>query len=248
VTDPPPPTHATAPGDRRIPLLRRLAAAGAALLVAALLLRAPLPAYVQRPGPVFPLAGIVVVDGAAGPIRGDYLFTTVELVEADVLDALRAGFDPDAAVVTRAALLGRTSEADFVAEQAALFAEAEALAVRLGLEAAGSDLPPAAASVEAEGVGGPSAGLLIALAVADLASADDLAAGRRVAGTGAVEADGAVGPVGSVADKVRAAEGAGATVFLVPQAQLAQARAAATTVEVIGVTSVRDAVGALGGR
>jgi PDZ domain-containing secreted protein len=232
-------------GRRRGTALRRAALAAAAALLVAVALRLPVPAYVQRPGPVFALGEVVEVAGAPAPLRGDYLFTTVELTDADGIDVLRAAVDPDAHLVARAAVLGGRDEDAFVAEQADRFAAARDLAVGLGLDAAGSDLDPADVAITSEGVGGGSAALLIAVAVADLASADDLAAGRRVSGTGALEADGTVAPVGSVADKLRAAEDAGADVFLVPAAQEAEARAAATTAEVLPVEDVAGALAAL---
>uniref|UniRef100_UPI003514AE47 S16 family serine protease n=1 Tax=Euzebya sp. TaxID=1971409 RepID=UPI003514AE47 len=72
-----------------------------------------------------------------------------------------------------------------------------------------------------------------------------LAGGRVITGTGTVDADGRVGTVGSVADKVLGAEAAGADVVLVPEAHADEARRAATTIEVIAVGSVADAVEAL---
>lgn len=66
-------------------------------------------------------------------------------------------------------------------------------------------------------IGGPSAGLMIALTVYDKALGDvDLAAGRIVAGTGSITEDGRVGPIGGVGLKVLAAEARGADVFLSP--------------------------------
>lgn len=70
-------------------------------------------------------------------------------------------------------------------------------------------------------VGGPSAGLLFALGIVDRVDGDgrggDLTGGRTVAGTGTIDADGTVGPVGGVPLKTKAARADGATVFLVPK-------------------------------
>ena len=75
-------------------------------------------------------------------------------------------------------------------------------------------------------VGGPSAGLAVALTVYDLAVPDDLLAGRAVMATGTLDADGRVGPIGGVAFKAVAARRAGLDVLLVPAEQLGEARAA----------------------
>lgn len=72
-------------------------------------------------------------------------------------------------------------------------------------------------------VGGPSAGLMFALAVVDKLTPGDLTGGRFVAGTGVITGDGAVQPIGGIQFKMRAARDAGATQFLVPAANCAQA-------------------------
>ncbi|MFJ6846233.1 S16 family serine protease [Streptomyces griseoluteus] len=77
-------------------------------------------------------------------------------------------------------------------------------------------------------VGGPSAGLLFSLGIVDKLDGDgsggDLTGGRTIAGTGTIDADGKVGAVGGVALKTQAARRDGATVFLVPKAECADAR------------------------
>ncbi|MEX2393711.1 MAG: PDZ domain-containing protein, partial [Actinomycetota bacterium] len=51
-------------------------------------------------------------------------------------------------------------------------------------------------AIDAQGIGGPSAGLMYALGIVDMLNTDDLARGRRIAGTGEIEIDGIVGAVG----------------------------------------------------
>lgn len=95
-------------------------------------------------------------------------------------------------------------------------------------------------------IGGPSAGLMIALTVFDLTDPSDLTRGRTIAGTGTIDLDGEVGPVGGVDSKVVAAEQAGASVFLVPRDEAAQAKeAAGDDLEVIPVGTVDEALTAL---
>jgi PDZ domain-containing protein len=72
-------------------------------------------------------------------------------------------------------------------------------------------------------IGGPSAGLAYALAIADMLDAPDDARGRAIAATGTIDAEGRVGEVGGVAEKAIAAERAGADVFLVPGSEMTQA-------------------------
>ena len=66
-------------------------------------------------------------------------------------------------------------------------------------------------------VGGPSAGMMMALNVYNLLTENDITAGNKIAGTGTIEIDGSVGPVGGVKQKVIAAKKANAS-FVVPYA------------------------------
>jgi PDZ domain-containing secreted protein/Zn-dependent protease/CBS domain-containing protein len=86
------------------------------------------------------------------------------------------------------------------------------------------DLPFDISFTERPNLAGPSAGLAFALAVADLLDDADIAAGRDIAATGTISADGLVGPVGGVDLKAIAADDAGADLFVVPEADAAEAR------------------------
>lgn len=94
-------------------------------------------------------------------------------------------------------------------------------------------------------MGGPSAGLMFTLAAYDALIPEDLSGGRRIAGTGTVDAGGQVGAIGGVVQKVAAAEAAGADYFLVPVANAAEARQAAQHVTVVEVASVQQAIAIL---
>ena len=98
-------------------------------------------------------------------------------------------------------------------------------------------------SVRTTSIGGPSAGLAMALGIIDTLGGGGLTGGRTVAATGTIDAQGGVGQVGGVPQKTVAVERAGATVFLVPAAQKATALSKATpSLRVVGVTSLRQAL------
>jgi len=65
-------------------------------------------------------------------------------------------------------------------------------------------------------IGGPSAGLMFALAIIDKLTPGDLTDGRFIAGTGEIAANGAVSPIGGIQQKMAGARAAGATIFLTP--------------------------------
>ena len=73
-------------------------------------------------------------------------------------------------------------------------------------------------------VGGPSAGLMMALNVYNNLIPEDLTNSMIVAGTGTIEIDGSVGPVGGIKQKVIAAKRAGAELILVPVANFEEAK------------------------
>lgn len=72
-------------------------------------------------------------------------------------------------------------------------------------------------------IGGPSAGLMFSLGIYDTLTPGSLTDDRVVAGTGTIDAAGAVGPIGGIQQKVVAARKAGAGLFLVPPDNCADA-------------------------
>jgi PDZ domain-containing protein len=100
-------------------------------------------------------------------------------------------------------------------------------------------------SIDAEDVGGPSAGLAFTLSVLDILTPGDLTGGSSVAATGTIAFDGSVGPIGGIEQKTVAAREAGVDLFLVPLAEVDQARSGAGSMQVVGVEDLEDALAAL---
>ncbi|MFE3541706.1 PDZ domain-containing protein [Nocardia sp. NPDC059177] len=84
--------------------------------------------------------------------------------------------------------------------------------------------PPLQVEFNLADIGGPSAGLMFSLALIDKLSPGELNGGRFVAGTGTIDQDGKVGPIGGIQYKMIAAREAGAETFLVPAANCNEAR------------------------
>jgi PDZ domain-containing protein len=100
--------------------------------------------------------------------------------------------------------------------------------------------------IESGDVGGPSAGLMWAVGLYDLMTPGDLAAGRTIAGTGTIDLEGGVGPIGGIRDKVVAAREADADVLLVPEDNMPELRDVEVgDLELIPVSSFAEAVEAL---
>jgi Lon-like protease len=75
-------------------------------------------------------------------------------------------------------------------------------------------------------IGGPSAGMMFALGIVDKLAPINLTDGKFIAGTGEISANGAVSPIGGIQQKMVGARQAGATIFLTPAANCADAAGA----------------------
>src|SRR5699024_9655082 len=95
-------------------------------------------------------------------------------------------------------------------------------------------------------VGGPSAGLVMALAIVDKLSPGEVTGGERVAGSGTIQVDGTVGPIGGISHKIYAAHEDGVTEFLVPSANCAEAvQGAPDGIRLLEVSTLDGALDAL---
>jgi PDZ domain-containing protein len=89
-------------------------------------------------------------------------------------------------------------------------------AVIIGIDAGATYDFPFDVTVNLGNVGGPSAGMMLALGVYDKLTPGALADGERIAGTGTISADGEVGAIGGIRQKMYGAQSAGADWFLAP--------------------------------
>ncbi|MGY1781312.1 YlbL family protein [Geodermatophilus sp. SYSU D01036] len=100
--------------------------------------------------------------------------------------------------------------------------------------------------IDVADVGGPSAGLMLTLGILDLVGDTDLTEGAVVAGSGTIDADGAVGAIGGIQLKMVAAEEIGAELFLVPADNCPDALGSpATGLTLARVATLDDALTAL---
>lgn len=83
---------------------------------------------------------------------------------------------------------------------------------------------PFTVEISLKDVGGPSAGTMFALGIVDKLTPGSLTGGRHIAGTGTIDDAGTVGAIGGITQKMVAARDAGATVFLAPAGNCAEAR------------------------
>ncbi|CAL9522409.1 YlbL family protein [Streptomyces sp. enrichment culture] len=246
-------------------LTRPRALAVCAVPVVALLATAvfaPLPFSVAQPGLTADVLGenkgtqVITISGApVRETRGQLRMTTIEATSPDTRvslpDVVDSWFSTDRAVMPRDAVY---PSGDTVKEieryNREQMEESQDEATQAALGYLGEDGKGIEVELKLADVGGPSAGLLFSLGIVDKLNGDgsggDLTGGRVVAGTGTIDADGTVGPVGGVPLKTQAARRDGATVFLVPEAECADAQAERPEgLRLIPVTTLKGAVDAL---
>lgn len=114
----------------------------------------------------------------------------------------------------------------------------------LGITFGNTCLAPFQVDVNVTGIGGPSAGLMLALGIIDkVGLLGDLTAGRFIAGTGTIDPTGKVGPIGGIPLKMLAARRHGATVFLAPAGNCSDVRKTTPAgLQVIRVSTLHGAV------
>jgi PDZ domain-containing protein len=105
---------------------------------------------------------------------------------------------------------------------------------------------PFKVDIPIENVGGPSAGLMLALGIIDKVKTEDLTGGKIIAGTGTIDPLGKVGPIGGVPQKIIGAKDAAASYFLTPTDNCAEAVANAKPgLALVQVASLDAALAAL---
>jgi PDZ domain-containing protein len=175
--------------------------------------------------------GILAVDGASTP-------TANALVSA--LSAKKPG--------TRVKL---TIRRDFRDRTVAVVTEAnpdKPGKSRIGVTIGDDFNPPFKVSVKlGQQIGGPSGGLMFSLAIYDKLTPGALTGGRFIAGTGTIDQDGKVGPIGGIQQKIVSAQRDGATIFLVPSGNCSDALRSpgADKIELVKVASLSRAVSAV---
>ena len=116
----------------------------------------------------------------------------------------------------------------------------------VGINVAESFKFPFKVRINVGDIGGPSAGMMFALAIIDKLTPGNLTGGRFIAGTGEISADGTVSPIGGIQQKMAGARAAGATVFLTPAANCPDtAGAVPAGMRLVKVSTLAGAVAAL---
>jgi len=174
------------------------------------------------------------VELIGGRVPGDELLLTIERANGD---------DPDGDVETLEVplVLGPYR---FVDEDGNVIDDPDrGMAGVLLMDAEVEVIFPVDVVIDSSNIGGPSAGLMFTLEIIDELTEEDITHGYRIAGTGTIDADGEVGPIGGMRQKTFGAIEAGATYLLVPSGNYLEAtEAAGDDIQVVEVATIDDAM------
>ncbi|WP_107450255.1 S16 family serine protease [Streptomyces silvensis] len=236
----------------------------AALLAAAGL--APLPFAVAQPGGTADVLGnykgkpVLTVTGAPqrkteGQLRMTTIVATGPQMDVRIGDVVDGWFRTDRAVMPKGSVYPTGDDVEEVekhnlGDMRKSKDKATRAALRYLRENGVKGTEKVDVDVDLGKIGGPSAGLFLSLGIIDKldgdGSGEDLTGGRTIAGTGTISEDGKVGAVGGVALKTQAAGRDGATVFLVPEDECADAEAEKPAgLQLIPVTTLSGTIDAL---
>ncbi|MBA3798990.1 MAG: PDZ domain-containing protein [Actinomycetota bacterium] len=138
--------------------------------------------------------------------------------DLEALSEVLTGIDPGTTVDVVRTRLGEESTVRVTTGEAA-----DRAGSVLGVVVSDARSAPFDVEIRVDEVGGPSAGLMLALGILDLIGDVDLTGGDQIAGTGTIDNEGAVGPIGGIRLKMIAADDLDAAVFLVPAGNCAEA-------------------------
>ncbi len=116
----------------------------------------------------------------------------------------------------------------------------------VGISAGTDHTFPFTIDIKLADVGGPSAGLMFSLGIYDKLTPGNLTGGKFVAGTGTIDDEGKVGPIGGIEMKTVGARSKGAEYFLTPKDNCAAAADDTPDgLTLVKVDTIDDALGAL---
>jgi PDZ domain-containing protein len=96
--------------------------------------------------------------------------------------------------------------------------------------------------------GGPSGGLVFAIALVELLTERDILQGDHIAGTGTINARGIVGGIGGINEKIASAQKVGATLFFAPVSNASEIANVPAGIKVVTVATLAQAISYLENR
>lgn len=166
----------------------------------------------------------VADDGpSAGTLEKDDVLVAVDgtpVTSPDSLIALVRGVDPGTPLDLTVRRNGTQRDVTVTTEAAPDDPKASRIGVGIGADFV---FPFSVDITLPERIGGPSAGMMFALAIYDVLTPGSLTGGRQIAGSGEITPEGKVGAIGGISQKLPSAQSDGAKLFLVAEENCAVA-------------------------
>ncbi|CAN5351135.1 PDZ domain-containing protein [soil metagenome] len=159
------------------------------------------------------VAQIADGSGSSGVLQVGDVIDSVNDTPITTVDGLRAAVTANGDSTPATLVVTRSGAQQTVAVTPKKAADGTIL---LGIAASARYQFPFTVDIQLDNVGGPSAGMMFALGIVDQLTPGELNGGKNVAGTGTISADGEVGPIGGIRQKLFGAEQGGANYFLAP--------------------------------
>jgi Lon-like protease len=181
---------------------------------------------------------------ATGVLRKDDVITAVdgaEVTSPEKLTELVQAKPAGTALTVTYSRGGKSSTAKITTKAAE-----DGKTPRIGVSIDKKQPHPFTVAIDLDEIGGPSAGLMFTLGIIDKLKPEDLTGGKIIAGTGTIDDEGNVGPIGGIPQKLVGAKKAGAQIFLVPADNCAEAlKNSVDGLPMARVATVDDALTAL---
>lgn len=191
----------------------------------------PLPFIIVSPGIAFNVLGsyegkdVITVDGGSeSESVGKLDLLTIRAVGSpdggpNLVDVILAYFSSDKIILPMAALYPDDKPKEEIdAEQLEYFETSKAAALAAARSMVPAEYQRLEVTVKLGDVGGPSGGLVLALGIIDKLTPGQLTGGKEIAGTGTITADGLVGEIGGIRQKLLSAFRSGDRYILIPVA------------------------------
>ena len=136
----------------------------------------------------------------------------------------------------------KSGEKDMVKSQNVALIAAKGAISRKFPELNVASIKDGAIKVSLKDTGGPSGGLVFTLGLIDLLTPVDILQGRKIAGTGTIAADGHIGAIGGVTEKIIGAKKAGAQILFVSRENCGELPASANGISVVAIDTIDQAL------
>lgn len=231
------------------------------LIVFTILLWLPTPYVIMEPGNAMSVESMVQLEESYKDVDGDLMLTTVRMSYANVSHFLQSFFKRHADLYLKKSVLQGQSPEEYSERQIIYMQTSQNNAIQAAYNKAEvpyqikmidnvqiieADDARKQVRISADEIGGPSAGLVFALEIYSRLVPHNVTKGYAIAGTGSINPQGEVSPIGGVDYKVVAAHKAGADLFFVPEANgplaLEQAARIKTNMKIVTVKTLDDAL------